>query len=268
MSKGRELRRYHFDKVVDLQNNRMSHLLSFLTMPKESYGYDNGKFSFLLSKKIKNNVRDIPPVEHQFRILKMLGIDYDHDFRLELNPSAKDDAYVQGLLDSEWLSDPQVFVGLNVSASEKWPTKNWPLEHMAKLCDILGHKNIRVVLTGEDKDRALSRKLIARARAKPASFVGKTSILQLAALIKRCRVYISPDSAPLHVAAGMQVPIIAFFGPTSARRHMPPADKSVVLHKPMNCSPCYSGVCKIKTHACMNDISPEEVARKVLQFIK
>jgi len=266
--KARELRRYHFDKVVDLQNNRVSHLLSFLAVPKESYGYNNGKLGFLLSKRIKNNIRNIPPVEHQFRILKMLGIDYSPDLKLELNPSAKDEAYVQEMLDSEWLSDGQVFVGLNISASRQWQTKNWPLEHMAKLCDILANKNIRVILTGEDKDRSIGRKLIAKARSKPASFIGKTTILQLAALIKHCRVYISPDSAPLHVAAGMQVPIIAFFGPTDARRHMPPADKSVILHKPMKCSPCYSGVCKIKTHACMNEISPEEVARRVMPFIK
>ena len=268
MSMSKELRRYHFDKVVDLQNNRMSHLLSFLTMPKESYGYDNGKFSFLLSKRIKNNIRNISPVEHQFRLLKMLGIEYNPDLKLELYPSVKDSAYVQELLDSEWLSDGQIFVGLNISASEKWPTKNWPLEHMAKLCDILGQKNIRVILTGENKDKSLSRKLIAKAKAKPASFVGKTTILQLAALIKQCRVYISPDSGPLHVAAGVQVPVIAFFGPTDARRHMPPAEKQVILHKPMKCSPCYSGICRIKTHACMNEILPEEVARKVTQFIK
>ena len=121
----------------------------------------------------------------------MLGIDYDPDIRLKLWPRAIDEAYVQSLLDSEWLSGDHIFVGLNVSASRQWPTKNWPLEHMAKLCDILGHKNIRVILTGEDKDKILARKLIARAHAKPASFVGKTTILQLAALIKRCRVYIS-----------------------------------------------------------------------------
>ncbi|MDE2214214.1 MAG: lipopolysaccharide heptosyltransferase II [Candidatus Omnitrophica bacterium] len=263
-----ELREFNFDKVIDLQNNRTSHLLSFLALPKESYGYNNGKFSFLLSKKIKNNVRNIPPVEHQFRILAMLGIDYTPDLRLELHPSSKDDAFVQEILDSEWLSSPQVFVGLNVSASVSWPTKNWPLEHMAKLCDILGSKNVRVVLTGENKDRPLGRQLIARARAKPASFIGKTSIMQLAALIKRCRVYISPDSAPLHVAAGMGVPIIAFFGPTDSRRHMPPSDKSIVLHRPLKCSPCYSNVCRIRTHACMTEIMPEEVARKVMSFIK
>ena len=264
----KELRRYHFDKVVDLQNNRVSHLLSFLSFPKESYGFNNGKFAFLLSKKIKNNVRNIPPVEHQFRILKMLGIDHGPEVKLELCPSPKDEAYAQELLDSEWLSEPQVFVGLNISASQKWPTKNWPVEHMAKLCDILGAKNVRVILTGEDKDRPLSRKLIARARSKPASFVGKTTILQLAALIKRCKAYISPDSAPLHVAAAVHVPIIAFFGPTDPRRHMPPSEKQAVFHKPMKCSPCYSGICKIKTHACMNEILPEEIARKVMSFIK
>jgi len=268
LSKAQELRRYHFDKVIDLQNNRISHLLSFLTFPKESYGYNNGKCGFLLSRKIKNNIRNIPPVEHQFRILKMLGIDYDPHLKLEIHPSPKDMAYAQELLDSEWLSEGQVFIGLNISASSHWPTKNWPLEHMAKLCDLLAHKNIRVILTGDNKDKSLTRKLIAKAKAKPASFIGKTNIMQLAALIKRCRVYISPDSAPLHIAASMQVPIIAFFGPTDAKRHMPPADSQVILHKPMKCSPCYSGVCKIKTHACMNDISPEEVARKVMQFIK
>ena len=266
--KGRELRRYHFDKVIDLQNNRASHILAFLTMSKGSYGYDNGKWAFLLSSKVKNNVRQIPPVEHQFRVLKLLGIDHDPALRLELNPSSKDEAYVQELLDSEWLSDPQVFVGLNISASQKWPTKNWPMEHMVKLCDILGHKNIRVILTGENKDKALARKLVTKARAKPANFIGKTSIMQLAALIKHCKVYISPDSAPLHVAASMQVPVIAFFGPTDPKRHMPPADRSVILQKAMKCAPCYSSVCKIKTHACMEGISPEEVARKVIQFIK
>jgi len=268
LSKARELRRYHFDKVIDLQNNRISHLLAFLSWPKESYGYANGKFSFLLSKKIKNNVRNIPPVEHQFRILKMLGIEYTPQLRLSLNPSEKDDAHVQQLLEAEWLTGSQVFIGLNISASAKWPTKNWPMDHIIKLCDILGPKNIRIVLTGENKDKLLSRNIIAKAKTKPASMVGKTSILQLASLIKQCKVYISPDSAPLHVAAAMGVPVIAFFGPTDARRHMPPADTGVVLHKPLKCSPCYSPVCKIRTHACMTTISADEVAQKVLQLIK
>ncbi|MBF0510780.1 MAG: GT4 family glycosyltransferase PelF [Candidatus Omnitrophica bacterium] len=266
--KAQELRHYHFDKVIDLQNNRISHWLSFLAFPKESYGYHNGKFSFLLSKKIKNNIKNISPVEHQFRILQMTGIHYDPAFRLELKTHPKDDLYIDKLLDSEWLGGGQVFVGMNISASNLWPSKNWPLEYMAKLCDILGQKNVRVILTGESKDSVLGRKLLSMAKAKPANFIGKTNIMQLAVLIKRCKVFISQDSAPLHVAASQHVPVLALFGPTDPKRHMPPVDNSAILHRSLKCAPCYSGICKINTYACMKEILPEEVAQKIMQLIK
>lgn len=264
LSMGRDLRRMRFDKVVDLQNNKVSHLLSFLALPKESYGYDNGKLSFLLSHKVKDDKAPLPPVEHQFRILRQMGIAYDAHVRLELWPSERDAAYAQSLLDGEWLGTTKDIVGVNIAASVRWPTKNWPAEHMAKLCDLLGQKNIRVILTGQDKDKHLARRIMQKAKAKPADMTGKTNIMQLAALIGRCKAYVSPDSAPLHVAASMGVPVLAFFGPTDPRRHMPPSDKSAILRKDLKCSPCYNGtVCKIKTHECMRGISPEEVAKKV-----
>ncbi len=262
------LRKFHFDKVIDLQNNRTSHLLSALSFPKQSYGYNNGKLGFLLTKKIKNDIKSIGPVEHQFRILKLLGIDYDPAFRLQLWPTVKDDQYIQQLLDSEWLGNNPTMIGINLSASSAWPTKNWPAEHVAKLCDLLGVLNIRVVLTGADKDRAMARAVIAKTKVRPANLVGKTTMLQLAALMKRCRVYVSPDSAPLHVAASQGVPLIAFFGPTSAVRHMPPADKAVILTKHVKCAPCYSGVCRIQTQECVKGISPELVVKTIREIIK
>ncbi|HQP10113.1 MAG TPA: glycosyltransferase family 9 protein, partial [Candidatus Omnitrophota bacterium] len=101
-----------------------------------------------------------------------------------------------------------------------------------------------------------------------ANFVGKTDILQLAALIKRCKVFVTPDSAPLHVAAAMQTPVVAFFGPTDSRRHVPPAKKLIVLEKKLACAPCYSSHCRILTHACMKEIRPEEVLREVESLMK
>ncbi len=264
----RMLRRYRFDKVIDLQNNRLSHLLGFLSLAKERYGYNNGKFGFLLNHSIKNNIPRITPVEHQFRVLKLLGIDYQPEVSLELWPSAKDCEYAQNLLDSEWMGSYKDIVGLNISASKRWATKNWPTEYMAKLCDLLGARNIRVILTGQSKDQNLARLLVSKSKSKPANFTGKTNILQLAALIGRCRVYISPDSAPLHVASAMKVPMVAFFGPTDPQRHMPPVVKAAVLRRDLKCSPCYSGVCKIKTHACMKEITPEHVAQKVMELMQ
>ncbi len=269
---GRILRRRRFDKVVDLQNNRISHGLSFLSMAPQTYGYDNGKFSFLLNHKIRDDVVGLSPVEHQFRVLGLLGIAYGPGIALELWPSDKDQEYARALLESEWMGNTQEIVGLNLAASAKWPTKNWPAVHIARLCDLLGAQNIRVILTGQDKDKTLARCVINKAKAKPANFVGKTNIVQLAALLSRCRVYVSPDSAPLHVASAMGVPVVALFGPTDPRRHMPPClpaggRASIVLKKDMKCAPCYSGQCRIRTHACMEEITPEEVFKKIKELI-
>ena len=262
------LRKYSFDKVVDLQNNRISHLLSFLSFAKNSYGYKNSKLGFLLNQGIKDDFIEIPPVEHQFRVLKSMGIDYHPDVQLELWPSSKDEEYIQGLLNAEWMGTYKDVVGLNVAASPRWSTKNWPPEHIIKLCDLLAVRNIRVVLTGQNKDSYLARHIVSKAKSKPVNFVGKTNILQLAALMRRCKVYISPDSAPLHVAAAMNTPIIGLFGPTDPLRHMPPAAKKIIFNRELKCAPCYSGVCKIKTHLCMKEITPEQVAQKVLELMK
>lgn len=259
---GRELRHHRFDMAVDFQNNRVSHMLAFLTCAKATYGYANGKWSFLLSHTIKDNVPGLAPVPHQFRVLKMLGIE-DNDARLELWPSESDRLYAKTLLDSEWLGNAKDVIGINIAASPRWGTKNWPTEHIVKMCDMLGQKNIRVILTGQAKDKAQARAIVGKAKAKPADFTGKTNILQLAALIACCRAYITPDSAPLHVASAMGVPVVALFGPTDPKRHMPPVKKGSVIQHPVECSPCYSGTCKIKTHACMNEIMPEQVAGEV-----
>ena len=76
------MKRYLDDQFIDFQNNRLSHWLALLSWPRESYGFDNGKWGGWLTDKIKNDVTAIGPVEHQFRILKMLGINYNKNAQL------------------------------------------------------------------------------------------------------------------------------------------------------------------------------------------
>jgi lipopolysaccharide heptosyltransferase II len=263
-----KLRKYRFDKVIDFQNSRKSHLLAFLSFPKESYGFRNGKWGRLLSHPVKTYSDDLPPVEHQFQMLKALDIPCSENTRLELWPSARDREHVRELLDSEWLGNSTNIAGLNIAASEKWQTKNWPIESMARLCDILAGKNIRVLITGMEKDRWRGQELLSKTRSKPAVFIGRTDFLHLAVLIEKCKVYITPDSAPLHVAAAMGTPVIALFGPTDSRRHSPPAQRMIIFEKKLTCAPCYRPQCSVMTHVCMRGISPEEVAARVMEFME
>lgn len=257
----RLLRKKNFDVVIDLQNNKASHLLSFFSLALDRFGYDNKKFSFLLNHRIPDEKPAMDPVTHQFRVLKMLGIDL-RDNRLELWPSREDEEYVENFLNKEWLSADQKIVGINVSASKRWLTKCWPRERIARLCEELGFKNIRVVATGTEEDAEEANTLVSMVKnTKIINACSKTSINQLAALIRRCSLYISADSSPLHVASAVNVPVIAFFGPTDPERHMPPARKSIIIRRELPCSPCYKPKCRHKK--CMNLISVEEVLQAI-----
>ena len=255
---GRKLHKHRFDKIIDFQNNKLSHLLAWFCFPKESYGYNNRKWGGLLTNSIPDVKCDLPPVQHQFEILKLLDIGFQ-DQHLQLWPSAKEKNSVKALLEEEWLGNAKRIVGINIAASQKWPSKNWPIDYYVKLCDMLSLQNIRVVMTGMEKDKQSALKICARCKSRPANLAGKTDVMQLAALISRCQIYVTPDSAPLHIAAAMGVPIVAFFGPTNSQRHVPPSRKLSIFEKKLPCAPCYSGRCLIGTHDCMKQIEPAQV---------
>lgn len=262
---GRALRKKSFDIVLDLQNSRRSHILSFLTLSPSRYGYDR-KFGFLLNRRIKDEKAAVYPVEHQFRILKMLGIDLK-DAHLELWPSQQDEQYIGDWLSSQWLSPDQKIIGINIGASQRWASKNWPLAHIAKLADELANRDIRPVITGTQADLVRANAVLSLVKsAKPINACGKTTVNQLACLIKRCALFVSVDSSPLHIAAAVDTPFIALFGPTDPERHLPPAKDYIVLKRNLPCSPCYKSKCR--KAECMKLITPEEVLAAIEQILK
>jgi len=266
MKMASQLRREDFDIVIDLQNNRKSHLLSFLSMANSRYGYDNGKWSFFLNRRIKDTRLPLDPIEHQFRTLKLLGIERT-DETLELWPSKEDKKWAEDFLEENWVDSKHILIGINIGASNRWRSKRWETSYIAKLCDELARKyNIRTLLTGVAEDIEIAREIAKFSNSKPIISVGKTGVLQLASLIRHCRVYITTDSAPLHIAASMGVPFITLFGPTDPLRHIPDVKNYKVLKSNMRCSPCYKPSC-IKGNRCMKRIKAEDVLAAVEEFL-
>jgi len=263
---GKILRNKNFDMVIDLQNSRFSHIISYLSGSINRYGYNNKKLGFLLNHSIPDEKPLMDPVTHQFRILKLLGIDL-LDNRLQLWPSADDEKKVDELLNAQWLSQAQKIIGINVSSSLRWQTKRWPGEYLISLCQELELKDIRVILTGTADDLDLSNSLVNSLKnTKVINACGKTSINELAALIKRCNVFVSADSSPLHIASAVGTTFVALFGPTDQRRHIPPGKNYIILSKNLDCSPCYKTKCR--SRRCMTGIKPQEVLEAVEKLLK
>lgn len=265
---GRRLRAESFDSVIDLQNNKASHILSFLTMAGSRYGYDNGKLSFLLNRTVKDDAPHLDPIEHQARTLGLLGIK-NTEKRLEIWPAASASAAALRLLKQNWAGPSQPLFGINVRASGRWVSKNWPPKNIAELCDRAAKQfGARAVLTGAYGDAEYAQDIAKMTRSKPIIAAGRTTVSELAAMMKHFRVYITPDSAPMHIAAATGTPLVALFGPTDQARHMVPADNATVISmsRQAGCGPCYSPVCR-KRSACMKGITVDEVLSAMNRYM-
>ncbi|MDD5045004.1 MAG: lipopolysaccharide heptosyltransferase II [Candidatus Omnitrophica bacterium] len=262
----KELRRENFNGVIDFQNNRRSHLLSWLSMIPNRFGYDNRKLSFLLNYRVKDSGQPMDPVTHQFKVLNMLGVTIEDPY-LEMWPSRQDEKAIADFLEKQWLKKDETLIGINLGASLRWRTKVWPQEHLIELCVTLAKKGFRVLFTGTEADLEKAETLAQSMKeARPIIACGKTTVNELACLIRRCSIFISGDSAPLHVAVAVGTPFIALFGPTDPKRHIAPFKKGIILQKNLDCGPCYKPKCK--TGECMQQIRPGEVIAKIEELLK
>jgi lipopolysaccharide heptosyltransferase II len=264
---GAKLRSISFDSVIDFQNSKRSHLLAFLSLAPDRYGYDNKKLSIFINKKVRDSGEVINPVQHQGRVLELLGIDTANiSDQLEIWPSDADRKYGEDLLRASWLEGGSPLVGIHIGASQSWPTKLWPNRSVASLIDELAQDNIRIVILGTTSDNQQAQEILSLSKSRPVNLCGKTSLLQLAALIKRCNCILTYDSLAMHMAAAVGVPFVAIFGPTNPGRHVPPAKKYFTIRKDLVCSPCYKRTCKFNNR-CMREISPKEVAAAIKNFV-
>lgn len=259
----KELWNGRFDMVIDLQNNRQSHILSFLSGASIRYGYNNGKLSELLNYRLKDI--PLPPIEHQFRLLRFAGINPDSE-QLELFITAEDERNIEKLLEDEWVRKEQPLIGINLGGSLHWKTKRWGLKKFASVCDVLaGTMHLRSIVIGSIDEIEEGNEFLRLTNSHPIMAIGKTSVMELAALIKHCKAFISLDTATMHIAAAVGTPFVALFGPTDPQRHLPPNGRCIVIRKDLRCSPCYKRMCRHMR--CMEEIGTEEVVEAVRRLI-
>lgn len=258
------LRKLNFDVVIDLQNNRKSHILAYLSACNRRYGYDNGKFSFLLNKKIKEIDTPLSPIKHQARTLHLLGVETVKE-QLELWPEDADETWAEEFLKQHRKNSSLPLIGINIGASVNWASKRWSIDKLKLLLDKLSEEGIEVLVTGQKQDKELLGHLRGLCKSDFIEAVGETSIMQLACLVKRCNAYITSDSAPLHIAYAVRTPVIALFGPTEPRRHALLGPRQIIIKKKVDCAPCYKRNCR--RHNCMKEIKAEEVFSAVKRLL-
>jgi len=165
----------------------------------------------------------------------------------------------------------QPIFGLNPGA-EYGPAKRWPIERfIAAAQRVQQQKDCLWLMFGAKNDAPVAQRIEIGLGGMPnvMNLTGQTSLRELMALLKLCRVLLANDSGPMHVATALGTPVVVPFGSTSPELTGPglPGDPcNHVLKSDAPCSPCFLRECPIDFR-CMNGISVERVVEAVVESL-
>lgn len=260
------VRRGRFDLAVNMTEGDRGAFLAFASGARYRIGIDpSGKgfrgkkhlFTDLIKARYDGRHRAVMDMD----VLQPLGF-HSGDPEVELFTSPEDDAFVENLLTENGIPNGTPFI--LVHPTSRWLFKCWRDEAVAELIDRLDNKGLRTVLTcgPDEKEKARLADILVRVRSEPVVFAGDLTLKKLASLIKRSAVFFGVDSAPMHMAAALNRPVVALFGPSDSRVWHPLTTQATVIVKreDFSCLPCKQDGCGgSKRSECIEAITVDEV---------
>ena len=234
-----KLKKLKYDLVADLRNT----VFPLLIGPK---------FRTATIQRFPKHV--IHSIEKHLYRIRSLGI-RNLEKRSYLYIPKEDEEYIAKLLKESGIADPIVVV----NPGAKSHLKRWDPAGFADVCDRLVREcKVNILFIGLSEDEETVAGVIKNMKNVSHNLVNKTDIRQLAGLLKRARLLVTNDSAPLHLSCVVGTKVLAIFGPTDPRKYGPTGEFDVVINKKLSCSPCESATCKYN-HECMKMVSPDAV---------
>jgi len=208
-------------------------------------------------------VREFPKheVEHQLDILRFIGGDPGDD-RLEVWTDPEDDQYAQSILEKKAFGHTDVLIAFAPGAA--WPFRRWPSDRFIQLGQWLQkiyEANI-LILAGKNEQELALKIEKGLQPEKTINLAGKTSLREMASILKHCNLFIGNDSGPLHIATAAGTPAVGFYGPGEYHRFKPWGMNHDTLRIGLTCSPC-SQNCKFHEPRCIEGI-PLSQTKKLL----
>ncbi|MBI3353719.1 MAG: glycosyltransferase family 9 protein, partial [Nitrospirae bacterium] len=231
--------------------------IAYLTDAPHRLGWEESRLSFLFTMPVKMRVENEHFAEVRVGALSNIGVAHDGiELDMPLNQSDAEEA-VAFLKKNNFQKG--ILAGLHPFGSK--PYKWWPLDRIARVGDYLYKKyNLQPIIFGGIKEREKAIEMSNMMEAKPLIAAGELSIRGSAALIKKCRLFITTDSGPMHIAQAMRTPTIALLWSTSTQTG-PVNKESIVLYGKCN------NTDKVLT-SCTESVLVEDVIKAVNKFME
>lgn len=258
-----DLKANRFDVAILLQNAFEAALIARLSKIPCRIGYARDARSLLLTHavKIDPELRDLHQAHYYLALLRGAGLmDFkswsreDFDLSIRIGVPEVEEMAARALLRSRGLEDGVLLIGLNPGATYGG-AKRWYPSRYAEVADsLVSSYGARILLFGSAAERPIALAVAQKMKHPAVVLAGETTLGQLMALLKMCRLLVTNDSGPMHLAAALDVPQIAIFGSTSEIATGPLSARAIVLKHQVPCNPCFLRECPIDLR-CMNAVT-------------
>lgn len=261
------IRKLNFDLAILFQNAFEAALLAYLGNIKYRVGYNTDGRSFLLTHPVNKKIfkKGSHEVEYYLLILRAMG----------WNAIRKDPRLIVGsehmevagsILQSKGINKDDLLLGLSPGAIFG-PAKRWPAENFAAIGDYAADRwGAKVIIFGSKNEREICDSVANSMKNPCINICGRTDLMQAAAILKMCQYFVTNDSGLMHVAAAMEVPMIAIFGSTDHIATGPLSRKAKIVRHNTACAPCLKPECE-KDFQCMLGIYPDDIWKE-LEILK
>jgi len=249
-----------YDAAVALHPGLIQNYLVFASGAHIRIGYGGFGGSFFLTHIIPDPQRE--PICHEVEValkaIKELGCSPDNQC-LEIFKSADSENFVQHYLEGLGISEDDFIAVIHPGSRQEY--LRWGKEKFAHTAlRLMREKKARVIIIGSSKEDKLVRSVAFLTKDKPFCCTGLT-LSQLISLLGRAKLFVGNSTGPMHIAAALNIPVVAIFGPKhqsdSYLRWGPWSKNSVVVRKEQNCRDCLPSQCF--SFKCIESISEEEV---------
>ena len=242
------LQRKKFDLVVDLRNT----VIPFLISARYRTSPEFRKFPALHMK-----------TKHLNRLRSIFDFETESHRRYSLFRLESDSRYVDNIVREAMKSHKKIFVVAPGAANQ---IKRWTPEGFARLCDqLIESLKVKIIFVGDKSDVSTVDAVVHLMRRQSLNLCGQTTLTQLAEILRRATAAITNDSAVMHLASYLDIPVVAIFGPTDPKKYGPWSSRYFVVQKRIFCSPCEKSACSYN-HECMNDLHSSEIFDMVRQI--
>ena len=265
-----------YDLAIDLEPYlNLSALIAFYSS-SQRYGFANQLRSKLYTS-IVNFRCDQHMLLNYLDFSKLLHCELTEDDKklVKIKYDFYDQSTISNFLKSNGIElSKDLLVGICAGSGESAKTRLWSKDNFAKLADELIEKHkAKIVLVGGKVEEELAEDIIALAKNKESiiNAVKKFTLKESCVLIEKCKVFISNDTGPMHIAAAHGATTIGLFGPNTPVLWKPYGVYNFAIYKNVECSPCIKNdkgvfpdcLRKEDKYLCMRLISVDDVLRIV-----